>query len=1274
MSGEGSPGIKENFLATSVPLKEKNFRFSKILCFARNTITTSDSKELRKSLQEDAEVQISRSVHWVNKERTRAAENILKIQSYRNKYMFVDPQHFKSHLQLQEDEEKVDIFPMHIDKEMTSLVMSSSKELMVSVQLKNGVYVIVDNTNTILYSPISIENYLKDFDVVLKLVDDPPTKTFTMERLQELEHRFNLHLYLDLRKVQVGNNFFECPKVDTHIHANWAAPENNLFKFIKENKDYQDDVFVNSDKKRENLNQFCQRHKIDLNRLSIHQIGEFENDDSLCSIFLKTTNLDEGKLFAKLLKEELSKIEETQTYTEMRLIIMGNTKDEWEKLSHWVISNKVVSSHNKFLIEFHRFYENVKEITFSEYISRFFKPIFEATLHPEQHKELSLFLQEISGFDSDGDEGVVESITLSSFDPNLENQSDPSYYVYMYYFYSNITSLNLLRMAKGLNTFDFRPHCGKTGHYSHLVAGYLTSKGVSQAVKLEDNTTLQYLFYLDQIGISQAPMATHAKITPYSSNPFNTFFAVGLNVSLSTDKPLRVHKTVEPLLEEYSMAKNMYKYKDHDLVEICRNSVRQCGFSFKTKSRMMKGFVNHLSRPAFRRQLLSDEEQLLKALTENNANGVFEDIPRTRVFLNFKTKSGKDVDIMKNITYFISLREKYLEENETQFVPTKIVDLPTTTKLFYSISNGVYNVFDTPDMVCDVCKVSTAFIECFDCRKKFCKKCFKKFHENKYHSIHLEKNRAYFPIIDYTEYTSDYNSLTSFVANGDSRSFGYIQLKCREEMFTLHKLLNNSIEATEMKNLKEDFDASMKIDTVLTGPRSFHPRKLLKFIQDKLVSDAEKIVYKELEVEMEDGFRVFKKVTLKNMFNIYNINRLNLETLDVSFDPSVIQRYDLWDSRERIFNRRELRNLFLTTNNLDGGKYLGELLKETWFNGNQTRSIKMEIGLGLNGGNKTDVERLAKMLYRAGILQSKDHLLSIQVVREYAKLKHQNIISCFEKIICNIFGPLFEATLNPENNFEVSELLKRVGSFDTKGDESVYSVDGNLEQELPSEYNSYSEPSFQYWIYFLRMNISVLNNLRKSLGLNTFAFRPHCGEAGDPMHNAAAFLTADSISHGRTLDDQNMLQYLFILAQIGITCCPIYDKFLYDIIKHPFNKYFMRGMLVTLATDSPMHSHTTDQPLIEEYANAVKTFGLTATDVNEIAQNSVVISSYTLRDKLTWLIGKNGESLSVPKTRLKYREKVLKKDVDTLLSYNIGTIKITEEERKEVMKGSFNYY
>ena len=46
-----------------------------------------------------------------------------------------------------------------------------------------------------------------------------------------------------------------------------------------------------------------------------------------------------------------------------------------------------------------------------------------------------------------------------------------------------------------------------------------------------------------------------------------------MNVSLSTDDPLIIHMSKEPLLEEYAVAAQFFGYSTVDLAEIARNSV-----------------------------------------------------------------------------------------------------------------------------------------------------------------------------------------------------------------------------------------------------------------------------------------------------------------------------------------------------------------------------------------------------------------------------------------------------------------------------------------------------------------------------------------------------------------------------------------------------------------------------------------------------------------------------------------------------------------------------
>lgn len=95
---------------------------------------------------------------------------------------------------------------------------------------------------------------------------------------------------------------------------------------------------------------------------------------------------------------------------------------------------------------------------------------------------------------------------------------------------------------------------------------------------------LQYLFYLTQLGVSMSPLSNNLLFIDYSKNPFPTYFARGLNVTLSTDDPLMIHYTKEPLVEEYSVATQVWKLSATDMCEIARNSVLQSGFEDSLKA------------------------------------------------------------------------------------------------------------------------------------------------------------------------------------------------------------------------------------------------------------------------------------------------------------------------------------------------------------------------------------------------------------------------------------------------------------------------------------------------------------------------------------------------------------------------------------------------------------------------------------------------------------------------------------------------------------------
>ncbi|KAH7672990.1 AMP deaminase 2 [Aphelenchoides avenae] len=136
---------------------------------------------------------------------------------------------------------------------------------------------------------------------------------------------------------------------------------------------------------------------------------------------------------------------------------------------------------------------------------------------------------------------------------------------------------------RGLNTFALRPHCGEAGHINHLVTGYLTSESIAHGLLLRKVPVLQYLFYLTQTGIAMSPLSNNSLFISYHRNPLPEYLMKGLNVSLSTDDPLQFHFTKEALMEEYSIAAQVWKLSSCDMCELARNSVLQSGFEDRVK-------------------------------------------------------------------------------------------------------------------------------------------------------------------------------------------------------------------------------------------------------------------------------------------------------------------------------------------------------------------------------------------------------------------------------------------------------------------------------------------------------------------------------------------------------------------------------------------------------------------------------------------------------------------------------------------------------------------
>ena len=91
-----------------------------------------------------------------------------------------------------------------------------------------------------------------------------------------------------------------------------------------------------------------------------------------------------------------------------------------------------------------------------------------------------------------------------------------------------------------------------------------------------------------------SPLSNNSLFLNYPRSPFPDYLSRGLNVSLSTDDPLQFHFTKEPLMEEYSIAAQVWKLSSCDMCELARNSVITSGFSHQVSSDSMI-FPLHIS-------------------------------------------------------------------------------------------------------------------------------------------------------------------------------------------------------------------------------------------------------------------------------------------------------------------------------------------------------------------------------------------------------------------------------------------------------------------------------------------------------------------------------------------------------------------------------------------------------------------------------------------------------------------------------------------------------
>lgn len=484
-------------------------------------------------------------------------------------------------------------------------------------KMEDGVVqVYASESDTVDLFPVaSSTRFFTDMHHLLKVTSLGNVRSVCHHRLRFLEEKFRLHLlvyadreFLD-QKSAPHRDFYNIRKVDTHVHHSACMNQKHLLRFIKSKlKKEPDEVVIFRDGKYMTLKEVFESldltgHDLNVDLLDVHadkstfhRFDKFNLKYNPCGqsrlreIFLKQDNLIQGRFLAEVTKEVLSDLEASKyQVAEYRISIYGRKQSEWDQMASWFVNNEIYSENAVWLIQLPRLYNVYKAMgivtSFQNILDNVFIPLFEATVDPGSHPQLHLFLMQVVGFDLVDDESKPERRPTKHMPTPAEwtNEFNPAYSYYAYYCYANLYTLNKLRESKGMPTIRFRPHCGEAGDIDHLAAAFLLCHNISHGINLRKSPVLQYLYYLAQIGLAMSPLSNNSLFLDYHRNPFLMFFQRGLNISLSTDDPLQIHLTKEPLVEEYSVAAKVWKLSSCDLCEIARNSVYQSGFSHDTK-------------------------------------------------------------------------------------------------------------------------------------------------------------------------------------------------------------------------------------------------------------------------------------------------------------------------------------------------------------------------------------------------------------------------------------------------------------------------------------------------------------------------------------------------------------------------------------------------------------------------------------------------------------------------------------------------------------------
>eukprot|EP00759_Apiculatamorpha_spiralis_P056833 PhF_6_TR8311/c0_g2_i2/m.12870/K01490/AMPD; AMP deaminase len=900
---------------------------------------------------------------------------------------------------------------------------------------------------------MSYSQFAQDIMNFQELCESSTCQNACRHRLNILEEKYEIYnlLNTDLEestdKLRHGGGVYgPLMKVDNAVRLSTASNAHDLIQFIvKMYNEQGNEVVMLRDHNPVTLRGLFEHHGIrdpslfTVEGLGLHPstIQRFHKFDIFSSefnrgglpsaeimrIFLRHNTHNHGAFYSSIVRPILEQGEsQNKIATEFKIPLFGFSREEWFVLAKWIRTLRSPDKEaqpltkNRWVIQIPRI-QKLKDSgeyhcsNVMEQIEHIFTPLFEATLKRQDPKyaDIDFVLSQVGAFNlfSDSEGTLVVPPAKPPYDWSWSDPAPDTYFAY--YLWANLCSLNSLRHKKGLNTFQFRPTCGEVAKTNEMLyLSFFLADQVNHGLTIMNNSALQYMYFLGQIGMHLSPLSNNALYVNYTKSPFPTLFKRGIPVTLCTDDPMHFHHTNQPLVEEYSTAQRLFKLSSTDIAEIARTSVLLSSFDEKFKKEYLgdnysqgiegnsfaKTCVPHI-RLCFREDTLKAEFDILKATLHHTLIADMEVILKSRKWsYHPKPYDGLDVINVSDRTKYCRMNVHGPPEREGQFsqaaeflyqaihMRSKYIrkaepwKRPTTKKIEEEFKKNASN-----DLW--FCDVQGVWMQ-------------KEAHKSPQWPRTL-------PALD--QFIADFNEIKKISADPAVKALSQRQLNVLLHKFNLHLGLNGVQEAgtNESKALQNrDFYQTYKVDTHVHMAAGMTARQLLNFIVMKARNHGDEFV-----IQGKTGTK-----TLSNVLTELDVkpDTLTVDMLQVQADATLFERFDNFNDKYNPLGNGDMRTILLKTSNYIGGRYFAEMAKMTFEQFSRDKYTFAENRLSVYGREYDEWNKLAIWFDTNGV-SSPHNKWMIQVPRIYPLMKKAGAITSFGQLLQNVFEPLWEVSI-----------------------------------------------------------------------------------------------------------------------------------------------------------------------------------------------------------------------------------------------------------------------